>query len=735
MPQVIFTIACMILSCCVCVHAQAQQSTLEGPVLTSIAAVLDATISDAGGDQRAIVRGVVTYYKPGAQLQDLLIHDGTHALYVVPPKGSGKFKAGQFVEVEGKTYGKATYAPSIRASRILILGTMPVPDAVPIDLRSVAAIPDGSRVRVRGVIQAGAVDLSLDPPRLILDIITNGGPLRLWILHFAPEDAARFIDSEVEVTGSCLHFRNHLRQPTTTRMVMNDCGEIVVLDPGAADPFAGPLIALDQLMHYSKGDTWRRRIRIAGTVTYYEPGRVLFIQNGDFAVRTRMATGLALLPGQGVELAGFLRIGPHTAELDHAVARVSGEGVTAPVPDRAEKPGPTSGWDARLVRDRGILRDRLTIGGAQMLMLDGEHGRFEAILAPSANQLVNWEAISLGSDVRVTGVHDGISSERERLLGEGPSRYRLLMRGPADLEMVRAGPWWTSQRLNTALLVSALGVGILALWSVLLRKKNRRLRKEVGLRMESEAKLEALNRELENRVQQRSEQLAAEISARQETEIRCAATSAERSRLARDLHDSVEQMLTGANCQLVLLRKGLDGQGEAFRRVELVRSILHQARLEARRTVWDLRPHLLEEHALPQALGEVIEQLTPGGSLEVDLQVTGAITRLPLAVDRELLRIGQEAITNAVKHASDARRIEVRIEYGDDSVALSVSDDGAGFDVQRRSGAESGHFGLDGMLERARRIGGGVSLSSEPGRTSVKAVVPLTHDFAGLAQE
>ena len=123
-------------------------------------------------------------------------------------------------------------------------------------------------------------------------------------------------------------------------------------------------------------------------------------------------------------------------------------------------------------------------------------------------------------------------------------------------------------------------------------------------------------------------------------------------------------------------------------------------------------------------LAELAEEVSAGTGLNVDVHARGNVRELPAHVEEELLRVGQEALSNAVRHA-EARAIRVRVTYGRAGVRLDVRDDGRGFDSGARERIE-GHFGLVGMRERAARLGGRLSLRSRPGRgTRVGIVVPL----------
>jgi len=145
--------------------------------------------------------------------------------------------------------------------------------------------------------------------------------------------------------------------------------------------------------------------------------------------------------------------------------------------------------------------------------------------------------------------------------------------------------------------------------------------------------------------------------------------------------------------------------------------------MEARRSVWDLRCHLLENGDLVSALSGIIRPLAPKDQVNLDITISGDPVRLPGPVEMNLLRIGQEAVANAVKHACP-RQIQVELLYAPDSVRLSIHDDGLGFSPGGISPA--GHFGLLDMRERAQSIGGVLQIDSAPARgTTVAIEVPL----------
>lgn len=199
----------------------------------------------------------------------------------------------------------------------------------------------------------------------------------------------------------------------------------------------------------------------------------------------------------------------------------------------------------------------------------------------------------------------------------------------------------------------------------------------------------------------------------------------ERRRLAAEIHDTLAQGLAGIITQLEAATESSDpaaARGHARRAVALARAGLG----EARRSVHNLGPGLLEHTALPDALRSTVEEWSAVAGVRAEFTVTGTAEPLHDEVEATLLRIAQEGLANARRHA-DASRVGVTLSYMGDEVTLDIRDDGRGFDPAALPPRErTGGFGLGGMRARAERIAGAVGIESEPGRgTAVSARVPL----------
>jgi signal transduction histidine kinase/ligand-binding sensor domain-containing protein len=202
------------------------------------------------------------------------------------------------------------------------------------------------------------------------------------------------------------------------------------------------------------------------------------------------------------------------------------------------------------------------------------------------------------------------------------------------------------------------------------------------------------------------------------------AVVAERARLSREIHDTLLQGLVGVSLQLDAMSTR-DDLSPSSMRDSLVRMRRHlEAYIrEARQSIWHLRSSRLETLDLASALRASAISLINGQRIALEFGVTGDPHRLSPAIEMGLLRIGEEAISNAVRHGNPSR-LGVCIGYADRAIQLEVADDGQGFDPSAPRDGER-HFGVTTMKERAAEIGGSFAISSGDGRTCVRVSVPV----------
>src|SRR5882762_771570 len=205
---------------------------------------------------------------------------------------------------------------------------------------------------------------------------------------------------------------------------------------------------------------------------------------------------------------------------------------------------------------------------------------------------------------------------------------------------------------------------------------------------------------------------------------RQSAVTAERNRMARDIHDTLAQGFTGVIVQLEAVEEAMSrnqavkASGHLDRAGELARESLR----EARRSVQALRPQALEEKQLSEALKDLIEKMTRGTTVHAKFTLQGKRRNLLPEWETNLLRIGQEVLTNVLRHAR-ANEFKVLLVFDSSEIRLELRDNGCGFDPQRKQEG----FGLQGMRERAEGMGGRLTIQSAAGKgTAISIVLPVT---------
>jgi len=198
----------------------------------------------------------------------------------------------------------------------------------------------------------------------------------------------------------------------------------------------------------------------------------------------------------------------------------------------------------------------------------------------------------------------------------------------------------------------------------------------------------------------------------------------ERNRIAREIHDTLAQDFVGVSLQLEVVAQALarEDVSAARSQIDAARKLVREGLDDARQSIWELRA-VSAKDSLPTRLGQVMQRASDRG-LKAECRVGGTYRALPQELEGEILRIAQEAVTNAVRHAA-ASAVSADLHYSPGRLMLRVADDGRGFDVTAASSA-GGHYGLTGMHERAAKIAGRLKVESLTGAgTSVTMDVDI----------
>jgi ligand-binding sensor domain-containing protein/signal transduction histidine kinase len=194
----------------------------------------------------------------------------------------------------------------------------------------------------------------------------------------------------------------------------------------------------------------------------------------------------------------------------------------------------------------------------------------------------------------------------------------------------------------------------------------------------------------------------------------------ERTRIAREIHDTLAQGYVGVSVQLEVLSRLLRASPErAAGQLEVTKELVRSSLAEARCSIWNLRSPEADNgnasNTLPLRLAAAIEARRHGDGPALRLEVQGASRILDHRLEDEFLRVAQEAVTNSIRHAC-ARQVSVTLRYENDSLRAQIADDGIGFDPPPEGFTATGHFGLKGMEERAASIGARLQVHSQLGR-------------------
>ena len=298
-------------------------------------------------------------------------------------------------------------------------------------------------------------------------------------------------------------------------------------------------------------------------------------------------------------------------------------------------------------------------------------------------------ALSPGDEIEVRGLC--VLNTSEWRLGDmfpAIDGFTVVVRGVDEVRLLKAAPWWTTERLKVAVaaliavtLVLSLCVG--SLRRIIVRKSRQLFRAEIG---------------------------------KVETELRVS----ERTRLAVEIHDSVSQYLVGVAYQLDAAAKALRRDAAAAGTfLATAQKVLGSCREELRRCISDLRGNALEMADMSEAIRTTVQPVVRDARLSVRFAVRrGTLSDMTA---HAILCIVRELAANAVRHGG-AKHVKIAGASVGTAIRLSVRDDGSGFDAARHPGPAEGHFGLQGIRERVAKLGGIVRIESGPDQGSCISV-------------
>lgn len=638
----------------------------EPVVFTKVAEIRALSRADEFERHPVRLEGVLLSDPPGG----LFLQDDTGSIWLKDSDPLFKgMKRGDRVEVRGVA-APGHFAPMVVVEMLTRLGTAPIPPPTRVtfwDLDS--GRYDGQWVEIEGIVRRTS---AASNPKVIL--ASEGGRLPLFFPG-APDSAVR-VDSKIRVTGiALLQFTRTGQTIHPLLSIPAGVKPAVILPP----PAEAPLLRIDRLMAFSDKLDHGHRVRIHGVVTHVQPGEAIWLESDGHGIRVNVDDSTTYALGEEVEVLGFpVRRQNYSPEMeDVVIARIASGKQRKPVvlgssQAALDHDGGLITLDARVVEIMRVPR------GLRFVLRDHQRDFIAHLDQDLATTPHDWQS---GSLVRATGICSVSAVPLGDLTGTvDPREFELIVRSPADFHVIETPPWWNAERRSwlLAAVSSVLGVAVLLIF----RSSRRKLRQSAADRRQSESEF--------------------------------AAILSERSRIAREIHDTLAQGLGAISLHLDMMKDHVPSGSKAENHLLEATGITRDCISEARQSIWNMRSQVIEENGLDGALAGVFDQLMDIDGLAGSFEIIGEPFHLPPVVENNILRIGQEAITNAIKHAF-ANRIDAAISYTPRLVTLLVKDDGRGFDPADVS-CENTHFGLLGLRERAQEIGSTLRIESRAGQ-------------------
>jgi signal transduction histidine kinase len=661
----------------------------EPAVLTNAMQVRVLNQTEAARHLPVHLRGVVLgEAEPGGD--GFAMQDDTSGIYMrSSPDRVAQLHPGDLIEVTG-TSDAGWFEPGVLATDLRQLGRTNVPKPLPVTFEQLLdGHLDAQWVEISGIVRFCEPSPN-DPRKLRLELVTGGE--RIVVRPNVPRTQEPLVDAEVQLRGVCYYLVNKNRQLVSPMLAVPRDIPIIVKKPAPRDPYSTPLQSPDSLMQFAPEGSYGHRVHVRGVVTRYQPGEYVFIRDGEVGLRVQTSQRADLNPGDEIEVLGFPKRGEYSPMLEDAVFQKGAAG-TPPLPVRLKEAADAFDHDSDLVELEGTFDERRFLPWGCTYRFHTKDGTpFQAMLRQDNGQPIPLDLLP-GSQIGIVGVCSVERAYTGLVSGlSHPGSFQLLLRSPADLVLIELPSWWTPWHIMW-LLGAITGVLLLAVAGIMLVARMR-LKEQAVRRAMAEAEFSAILKE--------------------------------RNRLAGEVHDTLAQGLGAISMQLELVKDRMkSGPEMVMKHIELAHSLVRNSLTEVRNAIWNRRSQVLENGDLATALEHILKETTDDTGISRRLQVTGRARRLPPVTENALLRVGQEAITNAMKHAKPGR-IEVQLEFEEQRVSLRVKDDGIGFDAGKPP-ANKTSFGLAGMRQRAAALGGELSLHSSHGQgTELKLTVPVS---------
>ena len=625
----------------------------------------------------------------------------------VPEAVKVSFAAGDRLHICGTVdRGQRSLAPYANCHRIDVLGHDPEPTPADASVRSVLGGEYDCRlVRIIGKVRDVFRD-EIDPGYLFLILRAEDDVIYLPFraAHTPTDTLERLVGAEIAVCGVCVP-RDIAARRTIGRLFYPADGiDSVHVIQEAGDPFDAPALAGIPLESPSEIARLERHRTTGRTIAVWNRNKIL-IRTADGTVHgVTLVHGNVPAYGTTVEVVGFPESDLYRINLARGIWRPSAQSVPC---DETPRTITVASFlsDARgrrcfdpyahgkVLRLKGEVVSLPSVGNDDG-RLTLQNGDYLVPIDFSANPDA-LDGIEAGCTLDVTGTCI-MESENWQPHSAFPRirGFALVVRTPADVRILARPPWWTPGRLAVVIGTLLAALAAILFWNASLR------------------------RIAERRGRQLFRSQIAQTTAALKVE--------ERTRLAVELHDAISQTLTGASMRIDAARKLLDHDREkTARQLDVASTTLDSCREELKNCIWDLRNEALDERDLNGAIRRTLARGIGEAKLTVRFNIPRA--RLSDNTTNAILCIIRELAVNAVRHGH-ATELRIAGSFEDACLLFSVRDNGSGFSADDAPGVAQGHFGLQGIRERLKRLNGSIVFTRPP-EGGTKAIVRISNTF------
>jgi diguanylate cyclase (GGDEF)-like protein len=438
-----------------------------------------ATLTNAQASQHptAVFQATVTYYR--SYDKDLFVQDGSDAIYV-HPKASFNLAPGDRVVVRGTMH--ESFRPYVDSADITVIGHVPLPTPVqPTFEKLIRAEADCKLATVHAIIRSADMvpDARSTTPAIFLRMLTDGGPVDANIDSSDPTALKDLLDAQVEITGVVSgHFDNKM-QLTGILLHVQSMSGVKILKSASSDPWSLPVTSMDHIITGYRANDFSQRMRVRGTITYYQPGTALVLQDGPRSLWINTDSWSPLRVGDIADVVGFPTVENGFLALNRGEVRDSL--VQAPVAAslftwRQLALGGNEGHSHvfDLVSAEGQVITEVRQATQDEYVLESDGHLFSVILRHSGTltpaPFPPMREVPLGARIRVTGLC--MLTDANPFNGEVP--FSILLRSVDDIVIVAQPPWLNVRHL--VLIVSILFALLIALGirALSMERSNRR---------------------------------------------------------------------------------------------------------------------------------------------------------------------------------------------------------------------------------------------------------------------